>query len=123
MKRWTKTTSVPSPAPSAKSPPTMRPSKRFTEYAALFSIWIALLLLFGALSDKFLSARTFTTLANRIPTLTVVAAGMTLVLIIGGIDLSVGSVLGLAGALLGVAIIAWHWPLWAAAALSLGCGL
>jgi ribose transport system permease protein len=48
---------------------------------------------------------------------------MTLVLIIGAIDLSVGSVLGLCGAVLGVAMASWHWPVWAAAVLCLGVGL
>ena len=102
--------------------------KRFGEYAAMLSIWLALLLLFGALSHNFLSARTLSTLANSIPALVVVSAGMTLVLIIGGIDLSVGSVLGLGGAVLGVAMVKWswplggHWPLWAAAILSVGVG-
>jgi len=42
---------------------------------------------------------------------------MTFVLIIGGIDLSVGSVLALGAGLLGIAIVQWHWPLWAAVAL------
>ncbi|HWI57322.1 MAG TPA: ABC transporter permease [Bacillota bacterium] len=93
------------------------------EYVAMFAIWMGLLLLFGALSDNFLTARTFGTLANRIPTLTVVATGMTLVLIIGGIDLSVGSVLGLCGAILGVAMVNWHWPLWAGALLCVASGL
>lgn len=97
--------------------------KRVGELGALFIVWLGLLLLFGLLSDNFLSARTLSALANRIPALAVVAAGMTLVLIIGGIDLSVGSVLGLSGAALGVALVDWHWPLWAAAALCLGVGL
>jgi ribose transport system permease protein len=97
--------------------------KRFSEFAALIAIWIALLILFGLWSTNFLSARTFTTLANRIPTLTVVAAGMTLVLIIGGIDLSVGSVVGFSGALLGVAMMDWHWSFAAAALLCLAAGL
>ena len=86
-------------------------------------IWIGLLLLFGVLGEHFLSRQTFSALANRVPTLTVVASGMTLVLVVGGIDLSVGSVLGLSGALIGVAMVEWHWPLWAAVGLSLGCGL
>lgn len=86
-------------------------------------VWLGLVLLFGAFSENFLTWRTLSTLANRIPTLTVVAAGMTLVLIIGGIDLSVGSVLGLGGAVLGVAIVDWHWPFWAAGATCLGVGL
>lgn len=98
-------------------------SRRWGEYVALLGVWLGLLLLFGALSSNFLSARTFSTLANRIPTLAVVSAGMTLVLIIGAIDLSVGSVLGLAGAVLGVAMTDWHWPIGAAALLCLGVGL
>jgi ribose transport system permease protein len=42
---------------------------------------------------------------------------MTFVLIIGGIDLSVGSALALGAGLLGIAIVQWHWPLWAAITL------
>ena len=89
----------------------------------MLAIWIGLLLLFGALSQNFLTMRTLSTVANRIPTLAVIAAGMTLVLIIGGIDLSVGSVLGLCGAVLGVALVDHAWPLWAGAALCMGIGL
>ncbi len=97
--------------------------RKFAEYAAMLVIWLGLVLLFGALSDTFLSARTFVALANRIPALTVIATGMTLVLIVGGIDLSVGSVLGLCGAVLGVALVTFHLPFWAAVVLSLGIGL
>ena len=101
----------------------IRKPKGLSEYAAMLAIWIGLLLLFGALSQNFLTVRSLSTVANRIPTLAVVAAGMTLVLIIGGIDLSVGSVLGLCGAVLGVAMVNWEWPLWEAAALCMGIGL
>jgi ribose transport system permease protein len=96
--------------------------KAFTEYIAMLAIWVGLMLLFGALSANFLTARTLGTLANRVPTLTVVAAGMTLVLIIGGIDLSVGSVLGLCGSVLGIAMVSWHWPFWVACLLCLAVG-
>src|SRR5580765_5806844 len=97
--------------------------RRLMEYGALLAIWVGLLLLFGALSKNFLSRQTLGSLANRIPTLAVVSTGMTLVLIIGGIDLSVGSLLGLCGALVGAAMVNWHWPLWAAAILCLAAGL
>src|SRR5580698_6222022 len=97
--------------------------KKIAEYGALLVIWIGLVLLFGMLSQNFLTARTFAALANRIPALAVVSAGMTLVLIIGGIDLSVGSVLGLCGSVLGVALVNWHLPLGLAIALALGIGL
>src|SRR5205823_4660460 len=46
----------------------------------------------------------------------------TLVLIIGGIDLSVGSVMGMCGSVLGVAMVDHHWPLWAAMLLCLCIG-
>lgn len=97
--------------------------KHIGEYAALLLVWLGLLLLFGALTENFLNARTLSTLANRIPSLTVVAAGMTLVLLTGGIDLSVGSMMGLAGAVLGVAMVDWHWPFVCAGALCLTVGL
>lgn len=100
-----------------------RKTSHLGEYAAMVAIWLGLFLLFGLFSDNFLTWRTLNALANRIPTLAVVAAGMTLVLIIGGIDLSVGSVLGLGGAVLGVTIVDWHWPLWAAIGACLGVGL
>lgn len=84
---------------------------RFRDYAVLVLILAALILLFGSLSSRFLTAATFGSVANRIPTLTLAATGMTLVLIIGGIDLSVGSVLALAGAVLGVLVVDYQWPL------------
>lgn len=100
----------------------LRPGKTI-EYGAMLVIWVGLVLLFGLLSHNFLSARTFLSLANRIPSLAVISAGMTLVLIIGGIDLSVGSVLGLCGSILGVALVNGHVPLWAGIALTLAIGL
>lgn len=96
---------------------------KFAEYVAMLGVWLGLVLLFGGLSDNFLSPRTFVTLANRIPALAVIAAGMTFVLIIGGIDLSVGSVLGLCGAVVGLALVDFQMPLWAGVLLSLGIGL
>ncbi|MDB6122216.1 MAG: transporter permease [Pedosphaera sp.] len=97
--------------------------KKFVEYAAMLIIWLGLVLLFGMLSHNFLSTRTFVTLANRIPALAVIAAGMTLVLIIGGIDLSVGSVLGLCGSVVGVALVDHHLSFWMAALISMAIGL
>jgi ribose transport system permease protein len=100
----------------------LRPQK-LIEYAAMLFIWLGLVLLFGLLSRNFLSSGTFVILANRIPSLAVISAGMTLVLIIGGIDLSVGSLLGLCGSVLGVAVANNHAPFAVAAALALLIGL
>lgn len=81
------------------------------DYAELLGVLGLLVVTFGALSDNFFSALTLTTIANQIPDLTVVAVGMTLVLIIGGIDLSVGSLLALSSASIGLAMVDWGWPL------------
>jgi ribose transport system permease protein len=96
---------------------------KLAEYAAMLVIWLGLVLLFGLRSENFLTPQTFAALANRIPALAVVAAGMTLVLIIAGIDLSVGSVLGLCGSVLGVAMVTHHLPFGLAVAVGLGVGL
>jgi ribose transport system permease protein len=97
-------------------------ARKTAESTAMLVIWLGLVLLIGVLSHNFLSARSFAALANRIPALVVVAAGMTLVLITGGIDLSVGSVLGLCGSVLGVAMLDHHLPFWAASLICLGIG-
>jgi len=92
------------------------------EYATMLVIWLGLLALFGTLSDRFLTGATFTSLANQVPALTVVAAGMTLVIITAGIDLSVGSVLALSGAVFGVAVIDWELGMAIAILLALASG-
>jgi ribose transport system permease protein len=65
---------------------------------------IGLLLLCVALSfatDSFLSFRNFLNILDQITVLGIMAVGMTFVILIGGIDLSVGSVLALAMMVLG----------------------
>jgi ribose transport system permease protein len=83
----------------------------------LVVVLVLLVVLFSFQTAHFFSATTFEAIANEIPTAILIAIGMTFVLIIGGIDLSVGSVLALGSGLLGVAIVQWHWPLWAAIGL------
>jgi ribose transport system permease protein len=94
-----------------------------SEYLGLLLVLLALVLLFASLSDRFLTLRTFTTVANQVPDLAVISVGMTFVLIVGGIDLSVGSVLALAASLLGVGLVGWNLSLAAAIGLALAAGL
>ncbi len=58
-----------------------------------------------------MSATTARSLANQAPDGLLLATGMTFVILTGGIDLSVGSVLGLAGAVFGVLIVKAGAPL------------
>lgn len=89
----------------------------------MVAVLILLVVLFSALSGHFFTRLTFTTLANQIPALTVIAVGMTLVLIVAGIDLSVGSVMALGAAVLAVVRVEWQTPLPLAILACLAVGL
>ena len=91
-------------------------------YAGLVGALAVMCCLFGYLSDNFFTLGTLGTLANDIPTLMVMAVGMTFVLIIGGIDLSVGSVMALAASFLSMATVRWGWPVWMGSLLGLAVG-
>ena len=96
------------------------------DYLGMALVLLGLILFFGFSTQRFLTLTTFTTIANQVPAAIVVAVGMTYVLIIGGIDLSVGSVLGVSGAVLGVCLVnlSLPWPAAVAACLltGLACG-
>lgn len=83
---------------------------------------VALIVFFALTTDHFLTAANFRTIANQVPADLVIAVGMTFVLIAGGIDLSVGSVLALSSAVFGVALASWGWPFPLALLGGLGAG-
>lgn len=84
---------------------------------------VVLIIGFGLSSEYFFSRDTFTAIANDIPALLVMAVGMTFVLMIAGIDLSVGSVLALAAGVTSVALQSWGWPVSMAIAVGIASGV
>lgn len=96
--------------------------RSWADFLVLVLVWAGMILLFGLLRDSFFSSATLGSLANRIPALALVATGMTLVMVMGGIDLSVGSVLGFCGAVVGVVMADWHWGIAGALAASIAAG-
>ncbi len=66
------------------------------------------------MSPAFLSATNLTNLANVIGLFGIFSIGLGLVIITGGIDLSVGSMFALCGVLLAMALREWMWPWWVA---------
>jgi len=77
---------------------------------------------------RFLSAENLLNTANLIGMFGILSIGMGMVIITGGIDLSVGSMCALAGVLLSIALKEWHWA-WPLVAvfimlvpMVLGCG-
>ena len=95
---------------------------------SLIAVLIVLVAAFSLLTENFFSVKTFMSIANNIPTALFLATGMTFVLIIGGIDLSVGSVTALCAGVLGIVMgpkYGMSLPVGVVAALLTGllCGL
>ncbi|MYD43802.1 MAG: ABC transporter permease [Gammaproteobacteria bacterium] len=88
----------------------------------IFVSLLAIVVFFSLISESFLSLTTLATLLNQLPALTVVAIGMTLVLISGGIDLSVGSVVALSSGVIGAGIVILGLPIPLAACLGILAG-
>lgn len=83
-------------------------------------IGLILLCLFLSLStDTFLTVRNLLNVMDQVTVLGVMAVGMTLVILIGGIDLSVGSVLALSGMVMGYLGNSLGWPFGIAIAIAL----
>lgn len=85
------------------------------QYLAMTIVLVLIVGVFSVLSKSFLQWSTVGSIANQIPDLLIISVGMTVVLMIGGIDLSVGSVLALSSAVLGMLMVDKGWPFWPAA--------
>jgi ribose transport system permease protein len=87
---------------------------------------LALCAVLWALTPHFLTVSNLLNIAQQTSINAIVAAGMTFVIVSGGIDLSVGSIVALAGVALGVMLQGGQSPLIAipgAIAVGTGCGL
>ena len=97
------------------------------EWLGLAGALVLLAIGFSLATDHFFSWTTLVALANQAPEALLLATGMTLVVLTGGIDLSVGSVLALSAATFGTAVTSGYVGLPGAACASLlvgaGCGV
>ncbi len=84
----------------------------------LIVIWTV----FQSLNSSFLSSANLSNLLMESAAVGVIALGIVCVLLVGEIDLSVGSVSGLSAAILGVAFVQHEWPVWVAVLGSLAAG-
>lgn len=94
----------------------------WVDYVGLAVALAGLVLYFSLTTDNFFSLTNLKTIANQIPVELVIAVGMTFVLISGGIDLSVGSVMALSAAVLGVLLGPKEFPFFLAAAAAVATG-
>jgi rhamnose transport system substrate-binding protein len=91
--------------------------------------WVVLLALvieigiFAGVAQNFLSTANFLEVIRLSVELGLLALALTPVIITGGIDLSVGSMMGLSAVVFGSLVMDWHWPIPAAIVVTLliGC--
>jgi ribose transport system permease protein len=93
----------------------------------IFGLLVVLCVITASQNHNFLAPTNLTNLANIIGMFGIFSIGTGLIIITGGIDLSVGSMIALTGILLAMALREWHWP-WPLAVLfvlavpvALGC--
>ncbi|WP_322489649.1 ABC transporter permease [Chloroflexus sp.] len=98
--------------------------RTFGQRFGLALIFILLMLALALLSDRFLTPANLINILRQTAINGIISAGMTLVILTGGIDLSVGSVLALS-VTIGAALMKQGWPVEISvlAALATGTGL
>src|SRR5689334_20678207 len=92
-----------------------------------YGMFIALFIIMGIFTVTtdgiFISSRNISNLLNQTGYVAVLAVGMTLVIIIRHIDLSVGFLAGFLGAIAAIALVSWHLPVYLAIPLVLILGV
>ncbi|HEV7277521.1 MAG TPA: ABC transporter permease [Devosiaceae bacterium] len=91
-------------------------------YGTLIGFAAILLVFWVNLPDTFMTARNWLNITQQLSMLMVVAAGMTIVMVMGDFDLSVGSMASLAG-IVAATLLAAGYPIWAAVGIALLVGL
>jgi erythritol transport system permease protein len=96
-----------------------------------FIALIVLIIVFSLLSDNFLSASNLITMTKHVALNAILALGMLFVILKGGIDLSIGSTLGLSGVVAGVLLqglrldlfgVVLYPPVWVVVIVALATG-
>lgn len=85
-------------------------------------LYMAVVIVFTWLAPHFLSVPNFVNILVQCSAVAVAAVGMTFVLLTAGIDLSVGSVMFLAGSIAGTLVVRVGWPIPAALLAMIGAG-
>jgi ribose transport system permease protein len=106
----------------------MRQSKIFDSFK-VFSALVVLFILciiFSPVSSKgaiiFLKAENLTNILRQVSEIGIISVGMTLVILIGGIDLSVGSILALSAMLTAFGLMDWQLGLFITLVIAIGSG-
>ena len=82
------------------------------EYGMFIALFVIMAIFTVTTNGIFISPRNISNLLNQTGYIAVLAVGMTLVIVIRHIDLSVGFLAGFMGAIAAIALTAWGWPVY-----------
>lgn len=91
------------------------------QYSVIFA-FIVLVALAALLNEHFLDIGNITNVLRQVSIVGILSLGMTFVIILGGIDLSVGSVLAFSGTVIMAAQVTYDLPIWVSIVLGLIAG-
>lgn len=83
----------------------------------IFVLLVVLCIVVAVLNPRFLGSANLLNMARLVGIYGIFSIGVGLVIITGGIDLSIGSMIALLGVLMPMALLDWHWP-WPVVVLS-----
>jgi putative multiple sugar transport system permease protein len=93
------------------------------EYGMYIALFVIMAIFTVTTKGVFISSRNISNLLNQTGYIAVLAVGMTMVIVIRHIDLSVGFLAGFLGAIAAIALVFWHLPIWVVIPLVLGLGV
>ncbi len=93
------------------------------EYGMYIALFIIMAIFTATTDGVFISSRNITNLMNQTGYIAVLAVGMTLVIIIRHIDLSVGFLAGFLGAIAAIAMVSWGLNVYLTLSLTLALGI
>jgi putative multiple sugar transport system permease protein len=93
------------------------------EYGMYIALFVIMAIFTITTKGTFISSRNIVNLVNQTGYIAVLAVGMTLVIVIRHIDLSVGFLGGFLGAVAAIAMVQWHLPVLLAILLTLALGI
>lgn len=82
------------------------------EYGMFIALFVIVTIFTITTDGIFISSRNLSNLLNQTGYIAVLGVGMTLVIVIRHIDLSVGFLSGFLGAIAAIALRFWEWPVW-----------
>lgn len=84
--------------------------KKGTSYVGILIALLILCIVLSITSRSFLTASNLLNVSQQISTNFLIAIGMTFIILLGGIDLSVGSIIAVTGLMMGLMMKSWNMP-------------